>query len=104
MRIVPTQVSNCESLALENRNQTHAFEASIAFLAAYVQKRRHEIDAVHGFASRRAGLRLAGPADDQRHAEAAFVEVAFAFAQRRVNRGWRVRTFEDTQPAIIAGE
>ena len=51
-----------------------------------------------------ARLGDAGPADQQRFADTAFVEIAFALAQRRVDRRWRVWPLDNAQAAVIRRE
>jgi len=50
------------------------------------------------------GFDLVGPAHNERHAQAAFVVVALASAERRVVRCRRVRAFGNVQAAIVGRE
>ena len=71
--------------------------------ARQIEERRQPVG-VHHRGVDDASRRDARAADDERHAQAAFVEVALAGAERRVVGHARVRPFRHVQAAVVAGE
>ena len=69
-----------------------------------LQQRRHEVGEHHRLGAFARGFCDAGPADDQRLAQPAFVKIAFAGAERRVVRRGRAGELQAVQPAVVRCE
>ncbi len=68
------------------------------------EQRGGEVGEQDGRVAGAAGRNDAGPTNEQRFAQAAFVEVALARAKRPVVRCGGARKFKDVQPAVVARE
>src|SRR5207248_8656673 len=105
VRVVPVQgLARQRSGPAEHRGQADAVRFAAALDATRLEKRRVEINTADRHIATLTGFRDAGPLDEKRHADTAFVEVAFAISQRRVDRRRRVRPLADAQAAVVRGE
>ena len=72
--------------------------------AGRLEQRGGEVGEHDRRVARAAGRDDAGPTNEQRFAQATFVEVALAGAKRPVVRRGSARKFQDVQPAVVARE
>ena len=106
VRIVPIQrVARKLGRAFQQRQNTDAVDRTGKLHAAGRGNRGGQVDGVGRHVARRARLDAAWPADDQVDANAPFVQISFAFAQRRVVRGRQRRGLPARgQPAVVGSE
>src|SRR5207248_1838625 len=87
MRIMPEKVRSIKrSALLQQWQQADAIEYLVGrwFDAADFEKRRNEVNAGNWRGTHRPALHDTRPANNQRHANAALVKVAFSCAQREI--------------------
>ena len=77
-------------------------DAFAGFDSSRIEDCRKDIEQRYGRVDRSALGDLTGPSDNQRDAQATFVEVAFAGPMRTVVGRWSWVPFGDMQPAVVA--